>query len=159
MIIHDIIPLLHWCKCKSFSWWHRCHKHGCKWEFPRNFPSICHNCNDIDYDLDIKYLVHFTPPSENNKVVVAKSTGIHIKETSLKQNMICIPAFWYTDAKTKFPPSSKQHIQISLKFVPSSWQCTIIGSDNGLLPSRQQGIICTNDGLVYWCICHLTSMS
>ena len=37
-------------------------------------------------------------------------------------------------------------IEISLKFVPmSNWQYSIIGSDNGLAPSRRQAIICTND--------------
>ena len=32
----------------------------------------------------------------------------------------------------------------------SNWQLTIIGSDNGLSPNRQQAIIWTNEGLVYW---------
>ena len=35
----------------------------------------------------------------------------------------------------------------SLRFTS---QYVIIGSDNGLVPNRQQAIIWTNDGLVYW---------
>ena len=35
----------------------------------------------------------------------------------------------------------------------SNWQYTSIGSDNGLVPTRQQAIIWTNDDLVYWGIC------
>ena len=32
----------------------------------------------------------------------------------------------------------------------SNWQYVIIGSDNGLVPDRQQTIIWTNNGLDYW---------
>ena len=28
--------------------------------------------------------------------------------------------------------------------------CDNIGSNNGLVPSRHQAILCTSDGLVYW---------
>ena len=31
-----------------------------------------------------------------------------------------------------------------------NWQQSTIGSDNGLAPNRQQTIIWTNDGIVYW---------
>ena len=43
-------------------------------------------------------------------------------------------------------------IKISLKFVPrgSNEQYSSIGSDNGLVPVKQQAIIWNNDGLVYW---------
>ena len=41
-------------------------------------------------------------------------------------------------------------IKISLKFVVRVQSS--IGSNNGLLPSRRQAIIWTNDGIVYWCI-------
>ena len=34
----------------------------------------------------------------------------------------------------------------------SNQQHSNIGSDNGLAPNRQQAVIWTNDGLVYWCI-------
>ena len=30
-------------------------------------------------------------------------------------------------------------------------QCGTIDSDNSLAPKKQQDIICTNDGIVYWC--------
>ena len=43
-------------------------------------------------------------------------------------------------------------IQISLKFVPKGW-------DNCLASIRRQAIFCTNDGLVYWCICALLGVS
>ena len=32
------------------------------------------------------------------------------------------------------------------------WKYTSIGSDNGLVPNRQQAIIGTKCGLVYWCV-------
>ena len=35
--------------------------------------------------------------------------------------------------------------KISLKYVPN-WQYSIIGSNNGLVPSRRQAIIWTSDG-------------
>ena len=35
----------------------------------------------------------------------------------------------------------------------SYWQYGSNGSDNGLLPIRQQAIIWTNVGMLYWCIC------
>ena len=45
-------------------------------------------------------------------------------------------------------------IAISLKFVSkrTTDNKASIGSDNGLVPNRQQDIIWTNDGLVYRCI-------
>ena len=35
-------------------------------------------------------------------------------------------------------------------FYGSSWQWSVISSGNGLVPSRWQAIIWTNEGLVYW---------
>ena len=35
-------------------------------------------------------------------------------------------------------------------FLESASYYVVIGSDNGLAPNRQQAIIITNDGLVYW---------
>ena len=32
----------------------------------------------------------------------------------------------------------------------SNWHCGSIGLDNGLAENRQQAIIWTNDGLIYW---------
>ena len=46
-------------------------------------------------------------------------------------------------------------IWISMKFVPMGSLDNIptsIGSHKGLVPIRQPAIICTDDGLVYWCI-------
>ena len=42
-----------------------------------------------------------------------------------------------------------------------NWQYVIIGSDNGLASNKQQAIVWTNDGLVYWrtYLCHSASMS
>ena len=34
----------------------------------------------------------------------------------------------------------------------SNQQYSVIGSENGLAPIRQQAIIWTNDGIGYWCI-------
>ena len=54
-------------------------------------------------------------------------------------------------------------IDISLKFVPKGQINNIpssIGSDNGLVPTRQQGIIWTNDGkFTNACMRHSASMS
>ena len=52
-------------------------------------------------------------------------------------------------------------IKVSLKFVPMGPFNKIpkIGSDNGLMPSRQQAIIWTNDGLVYWWIDALLALN
>ena len=35
-------------------------------------------------------------------------------------------------------------------YLGSNWQYGSIGSDNGLVPDRQQAIIWTSDGLDYW---------
>ena len=42
-------------------------------------------------------------------------------------------------------------LKSSLKLVRKVW-INKIGTDNGFVPVRQQAIIWTNDGLVYWCI-------
>ena len=44
-------------------------------------------------------------------------------------------------------------------FYGSNWQQSSIGSDNGLVPNRQQAIIWTNDGLVHWCKYALLSLN
>ena len=46
-----------------------------------------------------------------------------------------------------FEFKKKLHWNLSLG---SNWQWVSIGSDNGLVPNRQQAIIWTNDGPVYW---------
>ena len=40
--------------------------------------------------------------------------------------------------------------EFQIKFEFSNWQYINIGSDNGLMPTRQQAIIWTNGGMFYW---------
>ena len=43
-------------------------------------------------------------------------------------------------------------IFIEMCSLVSNWKHVIIDLDNGLTPNRQQAIIWTNGGVVYWCV-------
>ena len=62
-----------------------------------------------------------------------------------------VAAIWRMTPSNAF--SSMKMFELWIKFYQSLFlrvQLVIIGSDNGLAPSRRQAIIWTNDGLIYW---------